>query len=64
MARRSEKQRATDRLNMALARISAGADLVVEAPDSSNAQIIKQVKEAINDAYGALGDIRRIVGEL
>ena len=68
MARRSNNQRATDRLNLALAKISAAAELVdhFDGPDKQTAAatLRKQLGEGLDEAHAALGDIKHIANTI
>ena len=69
MSRRSNNQRATDRLNIALARISAAAEMVDQIESMADKQttaaaLRKQFGEALDEAHAALGDIRHIAGTI
>jgi hypothetical protein len=68
MARRN-KERATDRLNQALSRISAAADMVdkiegINDKAQAAAALRTQLSEAVEEAYAALADIRQLAAAL
>lgn len=61
--KRNNQTRATERLNQALARISAAAELVDQFEPGADKQtaatiLRKQLGEALDEAHAALGDIR------
>jgi hypothetical protein len=67
--RRSKQDRATDRLNLALARISAAADLIDGAAGDNKQTaavtlVRKQIGEALDEAHTAVGDIRHVLGAI
>jgi hypothetical protein len=68
MARRTNRERATDRLNLALARISAAAEIVehLEGPEraATATALRKQFGEALDEAHAALADIRDVAATL
>lgn len=70
MARkRTNQSRASDRLNVALARISAAAELVDQFEPGADKQtaatvLRKQLTEAIDEAHAALVDIRHAAGAI
>lgn len=57
--RKGHQQRASERLNIALARIHASAGLLEAGP-----VLKKQIEEAIEEAYAALNDIRDVAAQL
>jgi hypothetical protein len=62
------RERATDRLNLALSRISAAAELVdkMDVVDraAAAAALRTQLSDAVEEAYAALGDIRDVAAAL
>ena len=72
------QRRATDRLNTALARIAATADLLEQfEPSNGNGngnkevtalpimkKLASQLSEAIDEAYAAISDIRHVTDQL
>jgi hypothetical protein len=61
--RTGPQQRASERLNVALARIHAAVGLM-EAGEGAAATLKKQMEEAIEEAYAALSDIRHALATL
>lgn len=69
MARRAaNQQRATDRLNVALTKITVAAEMVLDvgAPQDEQKRVAmrEQIEQAKDEAYAALGDIRHAVGAI
>jgi hypothetical protein len=62
--RREPQQRASERLNIALARVQASIGLL----DIENMSVVpllkKQMDEAIEEAFAALADIRQAAGSI
>jgi hypothetical protein len=58
---RARRERATDRLNIGLSRISAVAAVLDATPNDESKRLGKQVEEAVEECYAALNDIRDVV---
>ena len=62
--RREPQQRASEQLNLALARIHAAIGLLETVGGTSLANLKKQMEEGIEEAYAALGDVRHVASLL
>jgi hypothetical protein len=58
---RTRRERATDRLNIALSRISAAAAVLEASSNDESKRLAKQIVEAVEESYAALNDIRDVV---
>ncbi|HEY2243424.1 MAG TPA: hypothetical protein VGH47_04270 [Xanthobacteraceae bacterium] len=66
MARRTQNLRATDRLNLALMRISSAAELMADQlpVDEKITLHRKHLDDAIDEAHSAMSDIRHAVNTI